>query len=301
MSSKIIQGAKKTLLILFGNFLYALAVKFFLAPTKIATAGVTGIGLAVSSVYDVSTSDVVMILNIATLLIGLVFLGKEFAAATLLSTLSYPVFLKFLEMIADDVIITEDIFLCTIYAGVVTGLALGIVLRQGASTGGMDIPPLVINKYTKIPVSLLINVFDTLVLIAQINVFSMKNILYGIIQVMIFTFVLDKMLLLGNSMTQVKIVSKEYDKIRSLILTRVDRGVTLLEAQGGYTDEKTKLVMSVISNRQLSAVEKLVHETDPEALMIVTKVNEVSGRGFTLDRSYEVSPRKGFDKFKQSN
>jgi len=114
-----------------------------------------------------------------------------------------------------------------------------------------------------------------------------ENVLYGIILVFIYTIVLDKMLILGKSKTELKIVSSKYEEICAAILTEVDRGVTLMRAEGGYTGCRTKLVFSVVSNRELIKVEKLVHAIDPECFMVVSRVSEVRGRGFSLSKTYE--------------
>ena len=100
-------------------------------------------------------------------------------------------------------------------------------------------------------------------------------------------FVLDKMLILGKSKTELKIVSPTYEEICAAILTEVDRGVTLMRAEGGYSGCRTKLVFSVVSNRELIKVEKLVHEIDPECFMVVNRVSEVRGKGFSIKKEYQ--------------
>ena len=114
-----------------------------------------------------------------------------------------------------------------------------------------------------------------------------ENVLYGIVLVMLYTLVLDKMLIVGTSRTEIKVVSRKSKEICEAIQKHVDRGVTLLHAEGGYLHEESKLVLSVISNRELIKVEKLVHEVDPESFMIVSRVSEVRGRGFSMDKQYQ--------------
>lgn len=105
--------------------------------------------------------------------------------------------------------------------------------------------------------------------------------------VILHTIVMDKMLLLGDSRTQVKIVSARSDEIRDAILEQIDRGVTILHGEGGYTHEPTEVLLSVVSNRELPKLEKLVHSIDPECFLIVSRVTEVSGRGFSLEKQYQ--------------
>ena len=183
-------------------------------------------------------------------------------------------------------VISTNALLCAIFAGLGIGISLGLVIRQGASTGGMDIPPLVLNKLFKIPVSLSLNAFDVIILLTQLIYHPAEDILYGILLVLIYSLVLDKLLLAGESRTQLMIVSKQGDRIRQAILSEVDRGVTIVNGNGGYTGQAVDIVVSVISNRQLARVEKIVRSIDPVAFMVVNKVTEVSGRGFTLEKKY---------------
>ena len=178
-----------------GNFLYALTVKLFLLPAGLATGGTTGIALAVWHLSGFSVSLFVLIFNILMLLLGYVCLGRQFALTTILSTFLYPLALSLFDWLLADLILTKDLLLCTVFSGFGIGLSLSIVIRAGASTGGMDIPPLVLNKYFKLPVSMGLYLFDVLILFAQAVFHAPEEILYGILLVFIYTAVVDKMLL----------------------------------------------------------------------------------------------------------
>lgn len=269
-----------------GNFLYALAVQLFLQPSGLVTGGTTGMALAVNDLTGMSVSTFVLIFNILMLIAGFVVLGKSFALTTLASTFLYPLSLELCQRIFKDLVLTNDLLLCTIFSGLGIGIALGIVLRAGASTGGMDIPPLVLQKWFRIPVSVSMYTFDVLILLFQAFIRPAENILYGIILVMIYTMTLDKMLLLGRSRTEVRIVSTHSREICDAILTKVDRGVTLLQGESGYLHDEVKMVMSVVSNREMMKVEKVVREIDPECFMVVSRVSEVRGRGFSMNKRY---------------
>ena len=138
----------------------------------------------------------------------------------------------------------------------------------------------------RIPVSVSMYAFDVCILLSQGLFRPAKNILYGIVLILVYTVVLDKMLLMGTCRTEVKIVSRNSDEIRNAILSQIDRGVTLLDGEGGYLHKKTQIVLSVISNRELPKVEKLIHSIDPESFMIISRVSEVSGRGFSMKKRY---------------
>ena len=162
-----------------------------------------------------------------------------------------------------------------------------MVIRAGASTGGMDIPPLVLQKWFRLPVSLTMMVFDIAILLVQALFSQSDQVLYGIVLVILHTIVMDKMLLMGDSRTQVKIISAQSDAIREAILEQLDRGVTIFHGEGGYTRDPSEVLLSVVSNRELPKLEKLVHSIDPECFLIVSRVTEVSGRGFSLEKHYQ--------------
>lgn len=280
------QTIKSAAAVVVGNFIYALTVTLFLLPSELVTGGTTGIALTVNHVWGISISGFVFVFNVVMLLTGFLILGKGFAVTTLASTFLYPLFLEICERAVGDLVLTNDLLLCTVFSGLGIGVALGIVIRSGASTGGMDIPPMVLQKLFRIPVSVSMYAFDFCILIMQAIFRPAENILYGIVLVIIYTVVLDKMLLFGNSKTELKIVSEKYREISDSILTQVDRGVTLLHSEGGYLHKEGQLILSIISNRELYKVERFVREIDPECFIVVSRVSEVKGRGFSLKKQY---------------
>ena len=272
--------------ILFGNALYSLAVALFLEPAGLITGGATGIALAIGRLTGLPVSGLLLFINLAMLVWGWAVLGRAFALNTLASSVLSPAFLGLFEGLLAGRVLTEDIFLCTVFSGLGIGVALGLVIRSGASTGGLDIPPLVLNKWFKLPVPATMLTFDIAVLLMQAVFSPVQQVLYGVVMVLIHTIVMDKMLMLGASRTEVKIVSSQSDAICAAILAQLDRGVTILHGEGGYTREPSAVLLSIVSNRELPRLEKLAHSIDPTCFLIVSHVTEVSGRGFSLDKDY---------------
>ena len=282
----MLQRGITLLTVIIGNAMYAAVAVLFLLPSGLPTGGTTGIALLVNRLTGLSVSMFVLGFNIVMLVVGFIFLGKKFAFTTIVSTFTYPICLELFGQIFANVHFTDDIWLNTIFSGLGIGVGLGSVIRMGASTGGMDIPPLILNKYFRIPVSVSLNVFDILILLPQILYNPPERVLYGILLVIIYTTVLDKVLVMGNTKTEVKIISKQVEEVRQAILAQVDRGVTMLYGEGGYKQEQKQIVLSIVSNRELPQVEKLIRQIDPEAFMIISRVTEVRGRGFSLSKHY---------------
>ena len=283
MKSSPFTIAKNSFYVIFGNILYALTVVLFLEPAGLITGGATGIGIALHRWLGFSLSLTLLIINIIMLVIGYFLLGKKFAATTLASTFLLPAAIEFFERILVGQGLTDDLLLNTLFAGIGTGVSLGLVFRAGASTGGMDIPPLVLHKYFKWPVSVTMWVLDIIVLVIQIPGNQVNCILYSIVMVIVYTVIIDKMMILGTEKTQLVVVSKKYEEIKSFIVEDVDRGVTFLSSEGGFSGDAGKLILSVVSNREVPRIERMIREIDPVAFVIINRVNEVQGRGFTLE------------------
>ena len=284
--NKIYRRIFETFLVLFGNFLYAFGIGMFILPGGLITGGTTGIALFMNQVAGIPVSAFVFGVNSLLFLLGFAVFGRKFAANTLISTISYPISLEIVQRIADVGILTDDLFLCTVFGGICIGAAMGIVIRAGASSGGMDIPPLVLNHYFKIPVSRSIYVFDMLILLLQATRSTGEQILYGILLVIIYSTVIDKCLMMGTAKMQLKVVSDKIEEIRSAIITDIDRGVTMLKSETGYMGQHTQMLLTVVSMRELTKTEKVFHEVDENAFVIINRVSEVSGRGFSSKKRY---------------
>jgi uncharacterized membrane-anchored protein YitT (DUF2179 family) len=247
--------------------------------------GTTGIGIVLSRVFpSMDVSLFVLILNVLLLLLGWAVLGRKFALTTVASSFLYPLFLFWIQKIPGVSNLTENALVAAIFAGALLGISLGVVMRVGSSTGGMDIVNLVLHKWTHLPLALLVYLGDIVVVGGQAIFSDSEKILLGIIVLVLESLILDRTMILGKSQIQLFIVSGEYEKIREVLLDRLQAGVTLALIETGLLEERQKGVICVIPQRKLYDATRLVHETDPEAFITVTQIKEVRGRGFTMQR-----------------
>ena len=272
--------------ILVGNTLYALAVAMFILPNDLITGGTTGIALFLNTTLNIPVTLFVSIFNICMFLLGWKILGKKFALTTLISSFYYPFILGILENIFKNEIMSNDTLLCVIFAGIMIGVAIGLVIRCGASTGGMDIPPLILNKKLGIPISISMYAFDFFILLGQMLIRKREMVFYGILLVLIYTIVLDKVLVIGKSQIQVKIISSKFEQINNMIINKLDRGSTLIHGETGFMHNKYPIVLRVVNNRELTLLNNYVYQIDSDAFMIINKVNEVRGKGFSSEKKY---------------
>ena len=280
------------LLLVVGNAMYALTVKLFLLPANLMSCGTTGIALVVNHLTGLDISVFIFLFNVAMMGLGWMVLGRQFAMTTVFSSLFYPIALRVLNWWLGDVVITENILLNVIFSGLGLGLSLGMVIRGGASTGGMDIPPLILKKYFRIPVSASLWAFDFTILLLQMFYHPLEDLLYGILLILVISMALNKVLLLGTSKTEVKIVSEKAEAIREAILSKVDRGVTILHGEGGYLRQPTEVILSIVSDHEMPKIERLARDIDPDCFIIVSHVTEVWGRGFSYGKQYGKTEKK---------
>ena len=276
------------LLVIVGNMIYALSVKLFVLPANLMSCGTTGIALVVNHLTNIPMTGFIFVFNVAMLLLGWWILGRQFAMSTILSSLFYPIALEVLNRVLGDVQVTQDILLNVIFAGLGLGLSLGLVMRGGASTGGMDIPPLILQRFFHIPVSASLWAFDFCILLAQMLFHPLEDLLHGILLIIVISIALNKVMLFGTSKTEVKIVSVKAKEIRDAILSKVDRGVTMLHGEGGYLHTQTEVILSIVSNHELPKIESLARDIDPDCFMIISRVTEVWGRGFSYSKKHNT-------------
>ena len=270
-------------LIFAGNIILAFGMMTFVVPSGFITGGATGLGLLISHATPLPLETGVTIINVIMFIIGFLALGKKFAATTLLSTFLYPAALGILRRIPALDTLHQDPVVSAIFGGALIGIGVGLVIRVGASTGGMDIPPIIINRRTGASVAYVMNIFDMIILALQLPFSSPQAVLYSILAVFSTTLVMDKVVLLGVSQTQVLIISQKYEEINEAIQEQISRGTTFLEAISGRLKDPQKVIMSVISNRQLKDMTRLVKQIDPHAFIVINRVNEVHGNGFTIN------------------
>lgn len=267
-----------------GNAILAMGTAAFVVPNGLISGGVTGIGLILQRLFGLPVDIGVFAADGVLFLLGAAVMGKAFAATIILSTIVYPTFFSLFGKIPFLTSLTDDKLMAAIYAGLLMGAGIGLVIKVGGSTGGMDIPPIILHKLFGLSIPVMISVGDILLLLVQAFHSSTEQVLYGILVVMLTSIVIDKVLIMGQKQTQVMVISPEYERINQAIHQKIDRGSTLIHATSGLEKQEQKVVLSVISNRQLGDLNELILQIDPQAFVIANEVNEVKGRGFTLSK-----------------
>ena len=274
--------------ILVGNLMLAFLVAAFIIPHNIIMGGTTGIGILLSKFLPIEPAVIVLVLNIILLILGFLILGKKLFLTTVASSILYPLFLALMQRIPGIEHITDDTLLAALFAGCLLGVALGLVMRVGASTGGTDILCLILHKLFHSPVSVFVYLVDIFIIVGQALLSSAEQVLLGLALLIIETIVLEQVMVFGKAQIQIFVVSSEYEAIRHALLTDIEAGVTMTLIETGALGKMQKAVLCVIPPRKLHDATERICSIDHNAFITVTKIKEVRGQGFTLERRAEA-------------
>lgn len=275
---------QSVLLITLGNFICAFAINTFIIHNNFIIGGVTGSSIILNHFLGLNISTVMYMLNGLLFLLGLVFLGKKFALSTLLSSLLLPFFISIFEQMHWQDQLLLDPFLACVLGGMLTGAGNGLIIRQNASTGSYDILALILKKYFSLPVHITVYVIDTLLILCMLTFSNLTQLVYGLITTFLLSYAMNKVLTMGKAQLQIIIISTHYDAIRRALLQQLDTGVTLLHSQTGFQERELEVIISIIPNYKLHSLKKIVTNIDQAAFITVAEINDVGGRGYTLER-----------------
>lgn len=313
---------KDFLTINLGVFLMAMAYSILIDRNKLVIGGVGGIATILSNAITglkINSSFIILIINVVLLLIALIFVGKKFFLKTLYTSLIYPVYVFMFEKIilllqdvvpdlsltkeelaiklsdialgqnAANAIMVGSYLLVIIFGAVISGFGLGLALKKGASTGGVDIIQQILLDRFKIPFSISLLMIDgTIVTVAAIYFKDFFMILYGFLFIYLSGVVLDAIVFSGFNSRAVYIITSDPEAVKNKIYSVLERGVTEIYSRGGYRQEDKKMLVCVMSNNEFYKMKTLILEIDKRAFIFVARVSEVHGEGFTYDSPEQV-------------
>ncbi|MBQ1422494.1 MAG: YitT family protein [Firmicutes bacterium] len=278
------KSIKRQIMILLGNVILAICIQYFLLPPGFIVGGLTGVGNAFRLAFGLPISYVVAGLNVIFLVLARVFMGREFAANTIVCTIEYPIVLWAVERIYDVTgPLTDNFTLCLVFSAILFAFGISLIIGNGASSGGLDVIAVILNKKTGISVSRALNALELVALAAQVPNSQKEGILAGLLVIIVYTALLDRFLARGVSRIQLQISSPKYEEINEMIQTSSGHGSTMYSAIGGHEKNPTYIIQTVLDKKDLFRVKEQILKIDPTAFITVTNVSEVNGRGFTIE------------------
>ena len=270
---------KRTGCIVLAALLIAVAVNMFLAPHSIAAGGITGLAIVFEKLFGFERAITVLVANGFILVAALIFLGKKVFINTVIGATLLPLFIEFIP----DITVVEDTMLSVVSGSVIMAIAASLLYANNASSGGTTVPPLILKKYFGINPSIGLFISDGVIIILSLIVFSVESFFYAIFAVAITAIAMGYIESGLRKRKMVYIISEKAEAITNDILTKLDRGVTLVPVIGAYERKEREMIMVTMDSKNYRDLLDIVKEHDKDSFMITDNVSEVHGEGFTYD------------------
>jgi len=276
---------KRFFLITVGVIIMTFGLYFFMMPSNLAAGGATGLSIVINRLIPIIPLSVVLgSINIILFLLAFIILGKDFGGYTLYSSILTSVVLALLEYLFPmNAPLTEDLFINLIFGVITSGIGMGIVFNQNASTGGTDIVAKILDKYTHIGIAKGLLASDFFVTIFASFVFGIRLGMYGLLGIILNSFLIDKVIAGFNARYSLMIITNKFDIINKYILEEIGRGTTIYHASGGFSQVERSIINTIVSREEYIKIRNFVRENDDKAFITVSHVTEVEGQGFTFD------------------
>lgn len=268
------------LMIITGCAISGLAFDLFIMPNKLLSGGISGISLILNYMLNVNTGLMIFVFNIPIFILGYRFVDREFVVLSLIGTAALSVWIEAFSFLRGTVVVNDTMLAC-IFAGVLNGIGMGIVLRNRASQGGIDIIAVIFKKYFSMNIGSTSMIINTIIVIIASFITNLNLAMYTLISMFVSSTVLDKVQQGFDRRKSVMIITSKEKQVAEEIFNRLVRGVTYLEGEGAYTGDKKRVIYCIVSLNQLAKLKQIVREIDEMAFITVSDTAEVMGRGFT--------------------
>lgn len=264
-----LEMTKKLIVFTFGSLLSAVGLNFFLIPANVFASGFTGIAQILASLTPISTGFYLFVLNIPVAIIGWLKIGKQFTIFSFLNVALSTFFLEVLPIIT----ISEDILLNSVFGGVILATGAGVILKYGASTGGIDIIVLILAKYSDRPLGTYFFILNGFIVVTAGLILDWEKALYTLVTVYVTSRIIDTIHTRHVKLTAMIVTSKA-EEMQKAIHEKLTRGITRIPAKGGYSQEEKEMLMIVITRYELYNLQQIIGNVDDRAF---TNIVETSG------------------------
>lgn len=277
------EQSKKALLkdygaITIGMMIASIGIYFFMMPANVILGSITGLAIILTNFFPIPVSVMTFILNVICLVIGFALIGKEFGAKTVYSSILLPVFLNILEhLFPNNPSLTNDIILDTLACILILSVGQSIMFNANASSGGLDIIAKVLNKYLHIELGQGVALAGIVTVLLSVFVYDAKTLVVGIMGTYFNGLVVDAYIGGFSRRKRICILSEKQDEISDYIMNTLHRGVTLYPAKGGYDHKEKTELLTILANNEYGLLMEFIRNTDPNAFLTVSTVNEVVG------------------------
>ena len=261
-----------------GILIVAMAVFFFMLPSHVVVGSLTGFAMILANFIPAKLSVLIFIFNVILLIIGFVFVGKEFGGKTAYAAILLPTILGILEIVfPNNQSLTNDILIDTICYLLVVSVGMAMLFNVNASSGGLDIVAKIMNKYIHVELGKAISIAGMVIAFSTIFVYDTKTVILSLLATYANGIILDNFIDGYNRRKRVCILSSNHEQIQAFITNDLKRGVTLYQAIGGYKKEEKTEIVTILTRSEYAALLNYLHSIDQKAFVTVSTVNEVVG------------------------
>ena len=276
MKSKLRCYIRDMAVITFATFIVAVAVYFFMMPNNLAIASIAGLAVVLQNFIPLSVATISLIFNVGLLIIGFIFVGREFGGKTVYTSVILPIFVGILEKLFPKYNgLTGDPFLDMICYIFIVSIGLSLLFNHNASSGGLDIIVKILNKYLHIDKGKAMSIAGMLVSLSAIFAYDTKTVVLSVLGTYLNGIILDYFLFGTNIKKKVCILSRKNEEIKKYILKNMHSGATLYKVIGAYNNEEHEEVVAIVNKREYGVLMQFIRRTDSDAFVTVSTINEV--------------------------
>lgn len=270
------------ILINVGLLMVGIGICFFKIPNNFATGGVSGLAIIASSFFkDIDVGPMMLIINVALLIVGFIFLGQDFGSKTMYSSFALSGIVWAIQKIFPlKHSLTDDMMLELIFSIIFPAIGSAIVFNLNASTGGTDIVAKILSKHTNLNIGKTLLLTDFLIAAGAGAVFGIKIGMYSVLGLSLKAFVIDLVLEGFNVSKQFVIISSKSDEIKEYIVTQLHRGATIYKAEGAFSHNTENVISTVLSRKQAIKLRTYIRSIDNSAFITISNTSETIGKGF---------------------
>lgn len=281
--SKLSQYVKKYIYIFIGSIITAIGLEIFLIPNNIIDGGVVGVSIMLSAITGLPFGAFLILINLPFLYLGYKHIGKAFAIATTFAVIS----LSFLSSVFLPVLpVTNDYFLAAVFGGIITGTGVGLIIRNGGSLDGTEIVAILTDKKTVFSVGEIVMFINLFILSSASLVFGWDKAMYSLVAYFVIAKMIDVVLKGLEETYSVMIVTSQHTDILNRLMLEMDKGVTVLHGEGGYTKEKRKILYCVVTRLEIDKLKNMVLDIDEGAFVTINPVSDIVGGRLRVKKNH---------------
>ena len=281
--SKLSQYVKKYIYIFIGSIITAIGLEIFLIPNNIIDGGVVGVSIMLSAITGLPFGAFLILINLPFLYLGYKHIGKAFAIATTFAVIS----LSFWSSVFLPVLpVTNDYFLAAVFGGIITGTSVGLIIRNGGSLDGTEIVAILTDKKTVFSVGEIVMFINLFILSSASLVFGWDKAMYSLVAYFVIAKMIDVVLKGLEETYSVMIVTSQHTDVLNRLMLEMDKGVTVLHGEGGYTKEKRKILYCVVTRLEIDKLKNMVLDIDEGAFVTINPVSDIVGGRLRVKKNH---------------